>query len=81
MQVRIVMEQDLSLNGTLTIKYVPQYKGWFFWKNFEEGCDVYTYNYASFDTYEKAQAFLNEYARMNGYHKQSVMSEYSIGDK
>jgi hypothetical protein len=78
MQVRIVMEQDLSLDGILTIKYVPQYKGWFFWKNFESGCNVYTYDSASFDTYEKAKAFLNEYARLNGLHKSSVITEYII---
>ena len=31
MQVRIVKEEHLLLDGTLSVHYVPEYQGWFFW--------------------------------------------------
>lgn len=74
MQVRIVKEEHLLLDGTLIVRYVPEYKGWFLWNRYEEydceACNVQ----ASFKTYEEAQEFLDNAVRMRGRDLTTVVA-------
>ena len=80
-QVRIVKEEHLWLDGKLTVKYVPEYKGWFFWQRFVEyDCDSCC-TQASFDTYEKAQAFLDNAVRLRGRDLTTVVMVGAVTDK
>lgn len=66
LQVRIVKEEHLPLDGKLSVHYVPEYKGWFFWNRFVEyDCDSCC-TQASFDSIEKAKEFLDNAVRMQG---------------
>lgn len=74
MQVRIVKEEHLLLDGTLIVRYVPEYKGWFLWNRYVEydceACNVQ----ASFKTYEEAQEFLDNAVRMRGRDVTTVVA-------
>lgn len=74
MQVRIVKEEHLLLDGTLIVRYVPEYKGWFLWNRYVEydceACNVQ----ASFKTYEEAQEFLDNAVRMRGRDLTTVVA-------
>ena len=74
MQVRIVKEEHLLLDGKLSVHYVPEYKGWFFWNRFVEyDCDSCC-TQASFETHEEAQAFLDNAVRMRGRDLTTVVA-------
>ena len=74
MQVRIVKEEHLPLDGKLSVHYVPEYKGWFFWNRFVEyDCDSCC-TQASFKTHEEAQAFLDNAVRMRGRDLTTVVA-------
>ena len=75
MKFRIVKEETLRFDGKVVVRYIPQYKGWLFWNRFEQGCDAFTYNYAAFDYYVDAKAFLENYARMKGLTVSSVVED------
>lgn len=74
MQVRIIKEEHLLLDGTLIVRYVPEYKGWFLWHRYVEydceACNVQ----ASFKTHEEAQAFLDNAVRMRGRDLTTVVA-------
>ena len=74
MNVRIVKEEHLLLDGKLNVHYVPEYKGWFFWNRFVEyDCDSCC-TQASFDSIEKARAFLDNAVRMQGRDLTTVVA-------
>lgn len=69
---RITKYEHLLDNGKVYTDYRPQKKGWFFWKNFWTDDPEYS-SVIGFDTVEKAEQYLIDYIRLNGYMGETII--------
>lgn len=69
---RITKYEHLLDNGKVYTDYRPQKKGWFFWNNFWSDDPQYP-GVISFDTIEKAEKYLVDYIRLNGYIGETII--------
>lgn len=69
---RITKYEHLLDNGKVYTDYRPQKKGWFFWNNFWTDDPEYS-GVISFDTIEKAEKYLVDYIRLNGYIGETII--------
>ena len=69
---RITKYEHLLDNGKVYTDYRPQKKGWFFWNNFWTDDPQYP-GVIGFDTEEKAEKYLVDYIRLNGYIGETII--------
>ena len=69
---RITKYEHLLDNGKVYTDYRPQKKGWLFWNNFWSDDPQYP-GVIGFDTEKKAEKYLVDYIRLNGYIGETII--------